>query len=681
MRTAAPITSLPETIGLSVRAGLFVGGLFGLVDGIVAASLTSAALTPASLAGCLAAAVFEYCAVAVAVLFLVGLVFHPSLGRWSRLARLQGLVAIGLCAGMFVELYWWTRPWIFYGRPAFSFERVLASLGLLLVALVLARFASRPVAVLLDRLGWKLLAPVVLAFLCGGGYLVVQRDPLAGHGVPNERTRDLPNVMLVVVDALRQDTLGCYGHPRVKSPHIDRLAREGVLFENAFTQAPFTWTSFGSMLTGKYPRRHGLVKMAAGTRMVENTTIASHVESARRKDGRELRDDDFLSVSFHTGTLSTGSGLIQGFDLYYEQLAGHGLVVAESAWSVFRSDLLLHVLRAKFAQKAGGDVAGTARGWLAENGRSRFLAMVHLYSTHTPYDPPAEFRDLYVDPAYKGPLKAFYAQHREAIERGDAVPTAADIQQITDLYYGGVTQADAAIGALMAELEKHGTLDDTLVIVTSDHGESLGEMDFGQKMPLWEHNHMVNTNLRIPLVMRWPRGLPANERVTAIVDEIDLLPTVCELMKIELPAQTDRYSQIDGASLVPLVRGEVDRVREFSFAENQSFASIQDARWKMLVPFELITRDDWATGRASNGLPIVLLDLLNDPSEQRNVASAEPEQAARLHAALRAWFATMPEIRIEYSPRDLEEQKRLLEALGYTDSGTSIGGAAPAPGR
>jgi len=679
MRTAAPLQKLPETLGISVRAGLFLGGLFGLVDGVVAASVTSAALTPASLAGCLAAAVFEYVALAVAVLFLVGLVFHPALGHWSRLARLQALLALGLSVAVFAEIYWWTRPLVFYGRSSFSIERILAALGFLVAAIVVARFMARPLALLVDRLGWKLVGPVALVFLGGGVFLLAQRDVLADHGLPNERTRDLPNIVLVVVDALRQDTLGCYGHAVVKSPHIDRIAREGVLFENAFVQAPFTWTSFGSMLTGKYPRRHGLVKMAPGSRMVENTTLASHVESARRKDGRDLRDDDFLSVSFHTGTLSTGSGLIQGFDLYYEQLAGHGLVVAESAWSVFRSDLLLNILSAKLEQKAGGDVAGTAREWMAENGRRRFLAMVHLYSTHTPYDPPKEFRDLYVDPAYTGPVKSFYAQHREAIESGAAVPTAADVAQIQALYYGGVTQADAAIGALMAELEALGTLDDTILIVTSDHGESLGETDFGQKRPLWEHNHMVNTNLRIPLVMRWPRGLPAGKRVTAIVDEIDLLPTVCDLMQIELPPETDLYSKIDGASLLPLVRGEVESVREYSFAENHLYASIQDQRWKLLVPFDLIERDDWATGRADNGLSIVLLDLVQDPAEQRNVAASAPEQSARLHAALRAWFAGMPEIRIEYSAHDLEEQKRLIEGLGYGGGGTGIGGTDEVP--
>lgn len=680
MRTAASLKTLPESLALALRVGLVLGGAFGLVDGITAAIRTTAALTPVSLAGCLAAAVFEYAVVAVVGLALFALVFHPAIGGWSRLARLQALFALGLTAGVFAEIYWWTRPYVFYGQDSLSWKRILASIGFFVLALIVARFLARPIAALLDRLDWLLVAPIAAIFLGGGAYLFAQRDVLVDSGIPNERTRDLPNVVLVVVDALRWDTLGCAGHPRVKTPHIDRLAREGVMFENAFTQAPFTWTSFGSLLTGKYPRRHGLVLMAAGSRMVENVTLASYFENARRADGRTLHDDDYLSVSFHTGTLSTGSGLIQGFDQYYEQLAGHGLVVAESAWSVYRSDLLLNMLRAKLEQKAGGDVAGTAREWMGENGRRRFLSMVHLYSTHTPYDPPNEFRDMYVDPNYTGPLKAFYAQHREAIERGEAAPTAADVQRITDLYYAGVTQADAAIGALMAELERQGTLDDTLFIVTSDHGESLGENSlFG---PLWEHNHMVNTNLRIPLVMRWPKGLPAGKRVSAIVDEIDLLPTVCDLLDLELPVQpeNDTYAHIDGASLVPLIRGEAESVREYSFAENALFASIQDRRWKLLVPFDRIAADDWMEKPAENGLRVVLLDLEQDPDEMFNVLDREPDPARRLHAALRAWFSGMPKIRIGFSPRDQAEIDR-MNSLGYTNSGIGIGDTPVEPPR
>jgi arylsulfatase A-like enzyme len=671
MRAAASLSGLPATLRAAVRAGLVVGVVFGLTDGVVAAVLGTAALGPVSLAGCLAAAVFEYSAFSIAVASAVALVLHPALGRWSPTARLQGLLALGFTLGAFAELFWWTRPWILYGRPWHHPGRLAAAPAMLVAAALLARVLARPLAERVTSLGWRLLAPLALLALAGGGYVLAQRDVLRGHGEPNERTRDMPSVLLVVVDALRQDTLGCYGHPRVRTPNVDRLAREGVLFENAFTQAPFTWTSFGSLLTGKYPRRHGLVRMAPGARMVPNVTLASLLESGRRRDGRQLSDSDYLSASFHTGTLSTGSGLLQGFDLYYEEMAGHELVVTESAWSVFRSDLLLHVLRAKLAQKSGGDVAGTARAWLAEHGRSRFFAMVHLYSTHTPYDPPEEFRRMYVDPAYAGPLRAFYAEHREAIERGEAQPTEADVAHIRDLYYAGVSEADAALGGLLAELERLRALDDTLVIVTADHGESLGEQG------LWEHNHMVQTNLRIPLVMRWPRSLPVGRRVAAAVDEIDVLPTVCDLLGLELPEVRDpAHDTVDGASLLPVVRGEAQSVRPLSFAENGLFLSAQDGRWKLIVPVDLLEPAAWARGVDARGARPTLFDLQGDGGELRDVLAEQRAEAERLVAALRAWNAAMPIPRMELSARDLESIER-FKALGYAGG---VGADLP-PGR
>ncbi len=673
MRTSAPIGELKATLFAAVRAGFLTGILFGTLDAGIALFAGTAALGPFSAVACVSAALSEYVAVAITLLVATALVMHPAIGRWAPAARFQGLTALGLTVGCFAELYWWSRPYVFYGRPAFSAERIGAAVVMLLAALVAARFLARPLCTRAARHGWKLAAPLAVLSAAGAAYALSQRNVLDDHGRPHAGTRELPNVLLVVVDALRQDTLGCYGSPVIHSPYIDRLAAEGVLFENAFVQAPFTWTSFGSFLTGKYPRRHGLVKMAPGTRMVPNVTLASHLEYARRRDGGELRDTDYLSVTFHTGTLSTGSGLLQGFDLYYEQLAGHGLVVAKSAWSVYRSDLLLHILRAKFAQKVGGDVAGTSRAWLEENGSRRFLAMVHLYSTHTPYDPPQEFRQRYVDPAYQGPVRAFYAQHREAIERGEAQPTAADVAQIRALYAAGVTQADAAIGALMQELERQGKLDETLVIVTSDHGESLGEGG------LWEHNHMVQTNLRIPLVMRWPAGLPAGRRVDALVDSIDLFPTVCDLLGLELPEQQDRYAVIDGASLLPLVRGEVDRVRDFSFAENGLFLSVQDRRWKLILPTDLVDEEAWAKGVNARGVRPVLFDLENDPGEERDALPEHRAEADRLAGVLRAWNATMPIPRMELSHRDLEAMERFSQ-LGYT-GGVGAGTQPPAGGQ
>jgi arylsulfatase A-like enzyme len=665
--------TLVDSAKAALWAGILCGALFGLLDGIVAALVGSADLGFGALVGCLAAAMLQYGLVWCAALLVATIALFPMLARKADDERFVALMRIGLWLGIFLEIYWWTRTFVFYGRPAASPERLAATAAMLAISLASAWYLAKRALVLRGR-AW-ILVPIVVAWIGGAIFLRNEGNALGDRGAKTARNADMPNVLLVVVDALRQDTLGCYGHPRVKSPNIDRLASEGVLFENAFTQAPFTTTSFGSLLTGKYPRRHGLVKMVPDARFPSNITLAYHLKtapfaelSARR--GEDLTANDYLCATFHTGAISTaGSRLLRGFDVYFEQMAGHGVVVADSPWSVFRSDLLLYVFKQKLAQRAGNDVTGVAKRWLAENAKRRFFAMVHLYSTHTPYDPAPEFKRMYADPAYTGPVKSFYFGDREAIESGRATPTPADVEAIRNLYYGGVSEADANIGVLLRELEAQGVLDDTLVIVTADHGESLGEQN------LWEHNHMVQTNLRVPLVMRWPKKLPRGVRVNGIVDEIDVVPTVCSLLELESPKEPGDYGQIDGETLMPLLGGRSARVRRFSFAENPLYVSVQDARWKLVVPAEqLLSKQDRA--RNSDGAHDIvrLFDLQSDPREEHECKTEHPDEAKRLLDALTEWDRALPIRKSDevLSARDVEQNQRLLEKLGY--AGQGIGG-------
>jgi len=648
-----------------VSAGFLVGTLHGLADGLVAGLVGTADLGAWDWIGCVGSAIGLYVALWMVLLGALALLAHPLLG--SRLRELTrrylACVAVGFGLVLFVELYWWSRPWVFYGRPALSIERLLSAAGMLLACALagwwLARWFTRLPAALMRSI--SILAALGIA--CGFVHHAIS-DAAAPRGELSQTNRDQPNILFVVVDALRRDTLGCYGDPRVKTPHIDRLAAEGVLFENHFAQVPFTWPSFGSMLTGKYPRRHGLVKMEPGLRMPPNITLPWHLKTGQRLDGREMQDGDWLTASFHTGTLSTGSGLLRGFDEYFEAMVGHDLVRLDSTWSVFRSDLLLFVFKNKFeARFDSAIVASSAREWLEHNHGRRFMTMVHLYSTHTPYDPPRHLREQYLDPNYKGPIHAFYSVQREAIEDGRYQPTPEDIQRIRDLYYAGVAHADEMIGELLEALRARGVLDSTLVIVTSDHGESLGEDG------LWEHDHMVQTNLRIPLLMRWPKGLPAGKRVGAITDSIDILPTVCELLGLKLPvddSEVQAFGEIDGASLMPLIRGEAAAVRAHSFAENAYFHAAQDGRFKLLVDARASSEPTLAAARLVKDRFVPrLYDLAADPHEQTDVLDLHPGPAEELFQALRRWNERLPVRRMEESHRDLEMKARFQE-LGYT---------------
>jgi len=214
-------------------------------------------------------------------------------------------------------------------------------------------------------------------------------------------------------------------------------------------------------------------------------------------------------------------------------------------------------------------------------------------------------------------------------------------------------------------------LRETIVLVTSDHGESLGEHG------LWEHNNMYQDNLRIPWIMRWPVGMPRDVRVEGIVDSIDMLPTLCDLMGLEPPEDPDlepELARLDGVSALPLVRGEVESLRRFSFAENNLYRAIQDGRWKLVVRKELCAQGGWermltaapAERRERWAQRPRLFDLELDPLELENLFESRPERARELFDELQAWSGAMPigDHMIRESARDLEAERRMLQ-LGY----------------
>lgn len=666
---------LGGTLRAALGAGLLVGLLFGLADGIVAGT-NHVARPPDWIAwvGCLAASVFTYSILWVLLLGACGLLFHAWIKARGVGDRFRWLLGTGLGGGLFLELYWWTRPIFFYGEHSLSPKRLAVAAVLLVVGLGLGALSARLLTKLSPAFHARLRWVAILA--CVGGFIFIQAEERksAERGRITDSNRELPNVLLIVVDALRADMLGCYGNTEVATPRMDELAARGVRFDACYAQAPYTWTSFGSILTGKYPRRHGLVYQEAGRRMQQsNTTLPYHLKTAEIEDGGRLHDHDFSGGTFLTGALSHGTGLMRGFDVYTEMMMGHDLVQIGNSWSVFKSELLYSIIKNKLQQRVDSSLVVTmANGWMRENRDKRWVAMVHLYSTHTPYDPPKEFLDLYADPDYDGPLKNFYSHHRIALEQGHEA-TEADLRQISALYKGGVTQADHMIGQLVDQLEGLDILEDTLVIVTSDHGESLGELhgEGDRSRALWEHNHMVETNLRIPLIMSNSYLLPHGVVVDGLVETVDLLPTICDLFGLKLPELEDEaYDQIDGRSLVPMIQGSTDRLREYSFAENPQFLSIFDGRWRLVVERKALDSPDPQAAVFADDAYSRLFDLQADPGETQNRFRDRADHAKRLLDALLAWNVGMPlPISVMRMDARSREQAEVLSTLGYTGGG------------
>jgi arylsulfatase A-like enzyme len=633
---------------------------------------------------CAAAAVALYSVYLAPVGLLFGVLGGRRggfLGTWAA--------AAGCAAGLG---FWWTREQLFPGLPI-SDPRRLGLLAGLVAAAALATWPLARAIAMPGRARWLAL-PALLVALAGAFQAYGEGRRVAARGVLNPRNRDLPNVLFVVVDALRADRLGCYGNGLGASPVLDDLAQGGVLFEDARVQAPYTWTSFGSWFTGKYPRRHGLLKMAPGVALEPSFTLPQLFKAATRSAGTPLESQDSVAGAFMTGALSHGSGFSQGFDSYVELMMGHPRVDLDSAWSILRARLTLPSVLFKLDAKRDPDaLVHRASAFLRENRERRFFAFVHLYSTHTPYDPPEPFRSRFVDPAYDGPIRRFDADIRRVIERGEFTPSPEDVRQIEDLYMGGVAQADHQIGLLLGELEALGLRDQTLVVITSDHGEDLGESG------RYEHNHMYRSNLHVPLLLSWPEGqqrlgIAAGRRVAEMVQSVDLLPTLAELAGLSPPAARGPREEIDGRGLVALMQGQGGAPHRYAFAEDSTHVAIDDDRFMLVLDRYAVRPDGWQIALEEQLGTVRLHDLQSDPLQRRDLfelayRGERPDlelrraiagELERLRAALLAWDAGMP-IGVEevvQSDRDLESednrralggdaetQRQALERLGY----------------
>jgi len=420
-----------------------------------------------------------------------------------------------------------------------------------------------------------------------------------------------PNLLLVTLDTTRADALGAYGNPGGHTPHLDRLARESVVFENAVAPMATTFPSHASVLTGLYPRRHRL-------RSNEGRLDGSFETLAERLRARGYQTAAWVSFE---SMLSRGR-LHQGFDS------------------------LSHPVTGKPAgfPKSGEEVNRLAVPWLRARQPGRpFFAWVHYFEPHSPYRlTPYAARELrgYSGPLAQGaPTLVFYGLGGEQIPWTDAERRAIRI-----LYDGEVREADRLVGELLQALEDAGLGEQTIVVVTSDHGQHLGEHDkVGHGFSLWEDG------LRVPLLIRDPRE-PSARRVATRVGLVDLVPTLLELLGAEVP------QDLDGRSLADAVRGR-------PLAERIYFAEVQDKGRPG------VERDTTAVALYHYPLKSILqrgrfltYDLDRDPDERHPLAPHQlPKSAAELKKLATDYYPSAKGSPAPLAPDVAEE----LRALGY----------------
>ena len=357
-----------------------------------------------------------------------------------------------------------------------------------------------------------------------------------------------PNVILLSIDTLRYDHLGAYGYPRETSPNIDALARESLVFEQAIAHSPSTLSSHASILTSLLPQHHG-ASIGRETALPEQVLTLAEV----------LQENRYATASFNGGIqLDAVYGIAQGFDLYQsarlENTPAHALRDPE--------DRLISVV-------------ARALDWIEATRERPFFLFLHSYEVHHPYTPQDEFY-VPTHEGYEGVVpRDVPVEFLEAVVAGKVKLNAEDHQRIVDSYDAEIRSVDAAVGKLIDELMRTGVLDETVLIVTSDHGEELGEHGWMG----WHGHTLYDELLRVPLLIRLPEAEDGGRRVRHQVRGIDIAPTVLDLVDIEVPAV------FGGRSLLQAdVRDAVSHlaVSKRDTGPEEDILSLRTEEWKLV---------------------------------------------------------------------------------------------------
>jgi arylsulfatase A-like enzyme/cytochrome c-type biogenesis protein CcmH/NrfG len=408
----------------------------------------------------------------------------------------------------------------------------------------------------------------------------------AAQALAQTPARSAPNVVLITIDTLRADHLGCYGYRRIKTPNIDALAADSARFAYAFTPVPVTLPSHSAMLTGTYPMLSGMHDFSANKLSPQQPTLAGALKQEGYVTGAVVA----------SAVLDSRFGLNQGFEFYYDHFDFSRLEEANL----------------DEMERPANLVADQVLNWLTQNSQKKFFLWMHLYDPHFPYHPPE-------------PYASEYATHP---------------------YDGEIAFADAQFGRLLRFLKDKGLYQNTIIVLSGDHGESLGE--HGEKT----HGFFIyNSTMHVPLLIHLP-GNATSSTVDDPVSLVDLMPTILSAARVNIP------SQVQGRSLLPILRAEKSDRQRAVYGE--TFLPRIHFNWSELRGAENAKYHFIDAPRPE------LYDLSKDPSELKNLFSEKKAVADEMRAQLAAL------IRDNSAGKELAQKTGLdpalmerLKSLGY----------------
>ncbi len=439
-----------------------------------------------------------------------------------------------------------------------------------------------------------------------GAFLLLLISGIVLHN--KTRPRKPPNVILISIDTLRADHLGCYGYARSTTPNIDKFSKNSVLFKNCIAQAPSTTASHASMFTSLIRSHHG-ASHAAKTAIPERIITMAEF----------LRNDDYATASYNEGgQVSASYGFAQGFDLY------ESCVISPPG---------------QF-----GRIVEKAIAWLETHRGDTSFLFLHTYESHHPYTPSDEHLSLFED-HYTGSLpRHIPGEMLKKMNHGKIEISSEDLEHIVNCYDAEIRSVDESFLLLEEYLRKKNTYDDTMIIVTSDHGEEFDEHGWVG----WHSHTLYDELIKVPLIIKFPYSDYGGTIVDKQVRSIDILPTLLDV----LGTGKSDLALLEGTSLMPVIKGtEMDQryaVSEFDNARRHPSSAIRTEGWKLYGS--------------------KLFDLDKDPLEQEDAAEGNEAIRSDLQDRLTSILEQSPyDVESEEADLDQETLDR-LKSLGYVNS-------------
>ena len=475
------------------------------------------------------------------------------------------------------------------------------------VAVALGRAAAAHPERILKVARWSS-AAITVVVLGVGGWTTVSKasDERAALAALPAAREGAPNVLLVVLDTVRADRFGFHGASRDTAPKMDAFSESAVIFDRAIATAPWTLTSHASIFTGRFPYE-------------QNADWITALDNEHPTLAEVMGQDGYVTGGFvaNLGYCAPEAGLSRGF-AHYEDYATSA-TVAFCSTSLGR-EIIKKTLAPPYytlLRNSAGEITDRFLRWQEQQSDRPFFAFLNYYDPHAIYIAPEPY-----DTKFGEPDPVLYAIQKRTSRWSDWTPEEAKI--MVDAYDGCMAYMDAEIGRMLDELARRGVLDNTLVIITSDHGELLGEHN------LQEHqNCLYDPLLHVPLVVRFPGVVPSGERIFKPVSLTDIPATILDVTGFQ------GNSPIPGHSLAPMWNGDPNSERSPAMSSVQPtirqpahWPSSQGAMSSLYVDdFHYII--NWTTEKEE------LFNLREDPGELTNLIEAQPDQAAAMRAALK----------------------------------------------